>query len=441
MGHEVRYAKNGDINLAYQVRGDGPMDIMLVPPWFSNLDLIDDHPAAARAFDRFSTISRLILFDRRGAGLSDRLCGQATLEEGIDDLFAVLDAVGSESAALFGLNESGSLCALAAAMHPNRISSLILYGTYAATLWQPDYPWAPRPAERDEEVKFLIETWGTEGIAGSINPNAIHDETFMAWAAKWMRGSITKDALPRAYEMLSKTDVRHILPTIKVPTLVLHRSKDAVVPVENGRYVADHIPGSKLVELDGEDHLPFLGDYDSVADEIEEFLTGERREREAERVLATIVLADIVDSSSKASAMGDARWKELLGRYEEMTRAELIRFNGRLVKTLGDGVLATFDGPARAIRFACRLAHRAAEQGLEVRAGIHTGEVERHGDDLVGIAVHIAARVSALAKSSEVLVSGAVPPLVAGAGIDFEDGGTHSLRGIEGEWHVLRVVP
>lgn len=440
MGIPVQYAKSGDINIAYQIRSEGPTDLVFVAPWFSNLDLIDSYPPAIKGTQRFSAITRLIIYDRRGSGLSDRLCGQATLEESVDDLLAVLDAVGSERAALFGMNESGSVCMLAAATHPERVSSLILYGTYATTLFQPDYPWAPRAEERDAEVQLLMDTWGSEGIAGTVNPSAADDPEFIEWVAKWMRGSVSKDALPRAYELLSKTDVRHVLPSITVPTLVLHRTKDAVVPVDNARYLAERIPGAKLVELEGEDHVPFLGDYDSVMDEVEEFITGERPHREADRVLATILLADIVDSSEKASEMGDERWKELLGRFEQMVRSELLRSQGNLIKMTGDGALATFDGPARALRCARAITDRARTLGLDLRAGIHTGEVERRGDDIAGIAVHIAARVLDLAEPSEVLVSGAVPPLVAGAGITFEDRGTHRLKGIEGDWHVLRVA-
>ena len=436
----MHYAKNGEINLAYQVLGEGTTDLLFVPLWFSNLDLLQAYAPAARGIQRFGAITRFILYDRRGSGLSDRLCGQATLEEGVDDLLAVLDAAGSERAALFGMNEAGALAAMAAATHPDRVSSLILYGSYATTVFQPDYPWAPRPEERAAEVDLLIEMWGTENIAAGVNPNAALDGEFVEWAAKWARGSVSKDALPRAYELLSKTDVRQILPTITVPTLVLHRTKDPVVSVDNGRYLAEHIPGAKLVELDGEEHIPFLGDSSSITAEVEEFITGHRPERDDDRVLATILLADICDSSRVASEMGDRKWHEMLDRFEQMVRAELARHNGVLVKTTGDGALATFDGPARALRCAQAMSQRAKAMGLEIRGGIHTGEVERREHDIAGIAVHIAARVSDLAGPSEVFVSGAVPSLVAGAGIQFEDRGTHHLKGIEGEWHVLQVV-
>jgi pimeloyl-ACP methyl ester carboxylesterase len=441
MGRQVQYARNGEINIAYEVRGEGPLDVMLVLPWFSNLDVLDSYAPIAKGIDRFSSFGRLILHDRRGSGLSDRMCGHATMEEGIDDLLAVIDAVGSEQVALFGLNESGSLCALAAATRPDRISSLILYGSFATTQWQPDYPWAPRPEERQQEVDFLIETWGTEGFARAINPLAKDEPELLDWAARFMRSSVSKDALPRAYDILSKSDVRHVLPTIKVPTLVLHRDNDPVVPVDNARYLAEHIPDAKLVVLEGNQHLPFLGDSDAVADEVEEFLTGHRPDHHEERVLATILIADIVGSSGKATSLGDARWRDLLDRLEQMVEVELSRFQGRLVKTTGDGFLATFDGPARAIRCASTIAQRAEELGLPLRSGVHTGEVERHRDDVVGIAVHIAARVAALAEGSEVLVSGAVPPLVAGAGIEFDDRGMHELRGIDGKWQVLSIKP
>lgn len=438
-GH-VNYCKNGDVNLAYKVIGDGPLDLMFVPIWFSNIDLLEDHPTIAAGFERLASFARVILYDRRGSRLSDRLCGHATLEEGMDDLLAVLDAVGSERVALLGLNESGSLCTLTAATQPARVSGLILYGTFATTVWQPDYPWAPTPEVRAQEVEFLIETWGTEGLAAGINPTAATDERFVRWGARWMRTSVSKDALRRAYDILSHTDVRHVLQAIRVPTLVLHRNNDPVVPVDNGRYLAAHIPGAKYVELEGDDHLPFLGDLDSVADEIEEFLTGTRRARQPVRVLATILFADVVDSSIMATRMGDRRWREVMQRYDDIAREEADRHGGRIVKTMGDGLLATFDGPARAIRCASRLRERYRSLELDVRFGIHTGEVERQGDDLIGIAVHIGARVAQLAEGGDVMVSSAIPPLVAGSGICFEDRGTHQLRGIDGEWRLFRVA-
>ncbi|HEU4480831.1 MAG TPA: adenylate/guanylate cyclase domain-containing protein [Actinomycetota bacterium] len=436
----VRYADSGGLNLAYKVMGDGPVDLLFIPPFFSNLDILDEYPAIGNGLEQLASFSRLIVFDRRGSGLSDRLCGQGTLEEGAQDALAVLDAAGSERAAVLGLNESGSLCALLAATHPTRVTSLILYGTYATTVRRPDYPWAPTVEEREQQVAGLIAAWGMEGLAGTINPSAAGDQAFLRWAARWMRGSISKDALPRAYEILSETDVRQVLPAIRVPTLILHRTEDPVVPVDNGRYLAERIPTARYVEQSGFDHLPFLGDWESVAEEIEEFLTGARRARETERVLATILFADIVDSSGRATRLGDQRWRAVLERHDDLVSEEIARYSGKLVKTMGDGSLATFDGPARAIRCACRLRSKLAAVDLPMRFGIHTGEVEVRGEDLAGIAVHIGARVAATAEPGEVLVSGAVPPLVAGSGLRFEERGVHRLKGIEGDWPLFRVL-
>jgi class 3 adenylate cyclase/pimeloyl-ACP methyl ester carboxylesterase len=437
---QIRYAENEGVHLAYKTFGRGPLDLMFVPTWASNLDILEEFPPIARGVERLAAFARVILLDRRGAGLSDRTCGTATLEEGMDDLLAVLDAAECERAALMGFNESGALCSLLAATHPQRVSHLILYGSYATTSRRDDYPWAPTPEERKEQIDFLIRTWGQEEFAFLMNPTAVIEPRFQRWGAKWMRNSVSKDALAGAYEVLANTDVRHVLETIRVPTLVVHRTDDRLVPVENGRYLAGKIPGAKFVELPGEDHIPFLGDWESIVDEVEEFLTGTRRQRDTERVLATILFTDIVESSQQANRRGDSAWRDLLEEHNEIVSAELERANGRLVKTMGDGMLATFDGPARAIRCACRIRERVGAIGLEIRAGLHTGEVERRGEDLVGIAVHIGARVSELAAPGEVLVSSAVPPLVAGAGIHFDDLGPRELKGIEGSWHIHRAL-
>lgn len=440
MDDGVRYTKTKEgVNIAYRVLGEGARDLVFVQPWFSNLDVLDELPVIETALDRLGSICRLVIYDRRGSGLSDRLCGHATLEEGTDDLQAVLDAAESEKATLFGLNESGTLCMLAGATQPARVAGLILYGTFATTVRQDDYPWAPTLEQRALEVQFLIETWGSDDLAGAINPSAAADERFRKWGARWMRGSVSRDALPRAYDILSRTDVRHVLPAIRVPTLVLHRTNDPVVTVENGRYLAQKIPNARYVELPGDDHIPFLGEWEMILDEIEEFLTGTRRAREPERILATILFADIVDSSATANRLGDQRWHRVLNRYEELARGEVARSHGKIVKTMGDGFLATFDGPARAINCACRLRDRVQELELDTRFGIHTGEVERQGDDVVGIAVHIGARVAGVAEGGEVLVSSAVPPLVAGSGLSFQDRGEHTLKGIEGDWRLYRV--
>ena len=440
MAVPVRYAKNDDVHLAYRVYGEGPIDILFVPIWTSNLDMYDAWEPVSRSLEELTRFARLIVLDRRGTGLSDRTHGIATLEEGMDDLLAVLDDAGSKQTALIGFNESGSLCALTAATHPDRVSALVLYGSFAATVRQDDYPWAPTPEERNEQIAFMIDRWGSEDFAFILNPASHSDPTFREWAAKWQRNSVSRDALPAAYDVLARTDVRHVLPLIRVPTLVLHRKDDPLVIVDNGRYLAEKIPVAKYVELEGEHHIPFLGDWETIVDEIEEFLTGGRSQREPDRVLATILFTDIAGSSEKASELGDRRWKELLDKHDAIVRSELARANGKLVKTIGDGMLATFDGPARAIRSACRIRDKVSELGVQTRAGLHTGEVEIRGDDVGGIAVHIGARVSERAQPGELLVSSAVPSLVAGSGIEFEELDETELRGIPGRWRLYRAL-
>ena len=440
MESDVRFAENDGIRLAYKTYGEGPVDIVFVPMWASNLDIYDDYPPLTDAFSSMSSFARVIVYDRRGAGLSDRLCGVATLEEGMDDLSAILDAAGAKQVTVMGLNESGSLYCLFAATHPQRVRSLILYGTYATTTWHEDYPWGQNPEEREFQIEAMRQFWGTdEGGALLMNPSALEDRTFVRWASRWQRNSVSRDALPGVFEMLEKTDVRQVLPSIRVPTLVLHRKDDYAVPAENGRYLAEKIPKAKLVELEGSDHIPFLGDWQSVEEEIEEFITGSRRPREKTRVLATILFTDIVGSTKRAAEMGDTAWRSLLDDFDVTVRRQLDRWQGRLIKQTGDGHFATFDGPARAIRCACNLREAVRDLGIDIRAGLHTGEVEVLGEDLGGIAVHIGARVSSLAGPGEVLVSSSVPPLVAGSGLDFTEHGIHELRGIDGKWMLYSV--
>lgn len=434
---DVRYARNGDVNLAYRVIGDGPVDIMFVNIWYSNLDLLDLNDEIKSWLDGLAGFTRMVVWDRRGAGISDRLPGPATLEEGMDDLIAVLDDAGMEKVALFGFNESSTLCALMAASHPERVSSLILYGAFATTTYQDDYPWGQRLEERRQEAEMIMENWGSRQVAQMAMISA--EDRVIDWAMRWMRTAVSRDALPAFYEMLEKTDVRHVLPTIQVPTLVMHRTNDRAIPVENGRYIASKIPGARFVEFEGEVHVPFLGDHQVIEDEIEEFLTGARRERDEDRVLATILFTDIVDSTAAAASMGDARWRQLLDEHDRVAKAEIARLKGRLIKSTGDGLLATFDGPQRAIRCARSLRTAMERLGLKIRIGLHTGEIELRGEDVGGIAVHIGARVMALAEPGEVLTSGAIPPLVAGSGISFEARGVHQLKGVDGEWPVFAV--
>ena len=436
----MQFAQNGDVHIAYRVIGEGPVDFLFTPPWASNLDILMELPIIERGIERLASFARVILYDRRGSGLSDRLCGMATLEEGMDDILAVLDAAGSERAALFGLNEAGALCMLFAATHPERASHLMLYGSYATTTWQPDYPWGTKPEEREMQVQWITDLWGTKEAAMALDSSGDVDERFLDWACRWQRGSVTKDALRGVFEILARTDVRHVLETIRVPTLVLHRAEDTTVPVDNGRYLAKKIPSAKYVELEGTHHIPFFGDWEAIADEMEEFVTGSRRAREPDRVLATILFTDIVGSTEKASKLGDKRWRELLDSHDEAVARQLERWQGRLVKATGDGLLATFNGPARAIRCASEICSSLSSLGLEVRCGLHTGEVEVRGEDVGGIAVHIGARVMELATPGEILVSSSIPPLIAGSGVRFEEKGSHALKGIDGEWPIYAVA-
>ncbi|MDQ3956439.1 MAG: adenylate/guanylate cyclase domain-containing protein [Actinomycetota bacterium] len=436
---DVGYAQSGDVSVAYRVMGSGSRDILLVLPWLSNLDVLDAYPPVRDALDSLAKIGRLILFDRRGSGLSDRLCGPATLEEGLDDVVTVLDAVGADRPAVFGIHEAGSLCMMLAATHPDRLSHLVLYGTFATTMWQPDYPWGQKPDERAAQVEAVVENWGQPLMQEWMNPSVADDEEFLAWARRWQRDSLSRDAVPAFFEILTHTDVRHVLGSIRVPTLILHRTANPGVPIGNARYLNDHIPESRLVELDGEDYLPFFGDWDAVFGEVEEFITGSRSPHDSQRMLATILFCDVVDSTRLANDIGDMRWRVLLDRLDEVVEARVTSCGGRVVKRLGDGYLATFDRPARGIRAATLIRDDAAQEAAAMRFALHTGEVEVRGDDIGGIAVHIAARVLKKSEAGEVLVSQAIPPLIAGSGLRFEDRGRHELEGIDGEWSLFRL--
>ena len=442
MHPNIEYARSGDINIAYTTLGQGDRDLLFLSPWVSNLDVVLESPSVERGFDTLSNIGRMILFDRRGTGLSDRLCGIGTLEEGMDDALAVLDAVGTEKVALMAVHEAGGLAMLLAATHPERVSGLVLYGSFASTTWHEDYPWGQKPEEREVQIEYVTSTWGKpDGIAALVDPKAAQDDHFKQWWAKWQRNSLSPDAIRSGFEILAQTDVRSVLPAIKVPTLILHRSGSPAVPIENAYYLNEHIPGSKLVELEGDEFLPFLGDSQAIVDEVEEFLTGSRTPRDSERILSTLLFADIVDSTSAATQMGDQRWKTLLDGVDSTVGRQIEWHGGRLIKRLGDGYLATFDRPAQAVRAAARICREAKSHGVEFRCGLHTGEIELRGDDIGGIAVHIAARIVAAAGPQEILVSGALPPLVAGSGINFEDKGSHELKGVEGTWTLHAVTP
>lgn len=441
MQPDIEYVRSGDVNIAYTVLGEGERDLLFLAPWANNLDVLLEYPAVERGFEILSSIGCMIVFDRRGAGLSDRQCGIGTLEEGMDDALAVLDAVGADKVAVMAVHEAGGLAMLLAATHPERISSLVLYGAFASTTWHEDYPWGQKPEERQMQIDYVVEAWGKpDGIAALVDPKAAEEEHFRQWWAKLQRNSISKDVIRKGFEVLALTDVRSVLPAIKVPTLILHREESLAVPIGNARYLHEHIPGSKLVELEGADFLPFLGDSQAVVDEVEEFLTGSRSRRDSERILSTLLFADIVDSTSTATQMGDQKWKGLLDEIDRRVVTQVDRHGGRVVKQLGDGYLATFDRPAQAVRAAARICRETKSLNVAFRCGLHTGEIELRGEDIGGIAVHIAARVMDAAQPGEILTSGALPPLIAGSGITFEERGKHDLRGVEGTWELFAVT-
>jgi len=436
---QTRYAKSGDVNIAYQVLGQGPPDLVLIPGWVSNIEIFWEEPAVVRFFTRLASFSRLILFDKRGTGLSDRVAEMPNLETRMDDARAVLDTVGSERAALFGYSEGGVLCALFAATYPNRASALIMHGSYARLTAAPDYPWGLNEQERSAFVDQAVREWGAPIGIDMRAPSMATDERFRQWWARFLRLSASPAAFATLSHMNAQMDIRQVLPAIRVPTLILHSVNDRNLDVRGSRYLAERIPGAELVELSGPDHVPWLSDADIVVDEVEEFLTGARHAPEPERVLATVMFTDIVGASERAAGLGDRRWHDLLDSHHALIRRQLNHFRGREIDTAGDGFLATFDGPARAVRCASTISDGVRSLGIEVRAGLHTGECEMMGDKLAGIAVHIGSRVAALARPGEVLVSSTVKDLVAGSGLSFQDRGIQSLKGIPGEWRLFAV--
>ena len=437
---ETRYASSDGVSIAYQTLGEGPIDLVVVPGWVSNLDAFWEEPAVEAFYRRLASFSRLILFDKRGTGLSDRVAELPSLEVRMDDVRAVLDAVGSERAAVLGYSEGGPMCALFAATYPERTSALVMVGSFARVMQAPDYPFG-RSQERNDEFLMEIErNWGKPVGIDVRAPSRIGDERFRQWWARFLRASASPSAAATLLRMNAQIDVRPVLPSIGVPTLVLHSVGDRTIAVENGRYLARTIPGAKLVELPGEDHVPYLTDAEAILDEIEVFLTGMRHHAETDRVLATVLFTDIVGSTEKAGALGDRRWRQLLESHHQVVRRELARFRGREIDTAGDGFFAAFDGPARAVRCACAVSSSVKSLGIDVRAGAHTGECEVIGEKYGGIAVHIGARVAGCAAPGEVLVSGTVKDLVAGSGLSFEDRGRHPLKGLPGDWQLYSVV-
>jgi class 3 adenylate cyclase len=437
---DTHYALSGEVGIAYQVVGEGDLDLVLAMPWVSHLDLQWDNPMISQFMGRLAGFSRLIVFDRRGVGLSDPTQGPATLTERLDDVRAVMDAAGSERAALLGMSEGAQICMLFAATYPERTSALLLWGAMARSTAAPDYPFAP-PLEAIVEAneELVAPMWGKGALVDIFSPSLSEDPRAREYTARLERGTGSPARTWALVRMFLETDVRDALPLIQSPTLVMHRRQDLAVNVRAARWLAEQIAGSRYVEFEGRDHFPWVGDSEAVLATIEEFITGVRPAASAERVLATVVFTDIVDSTRRATELGDRRWRQLLEEHQSLVRRCLERFEGREVKTTGDGFLATFEGPSRAVEFARRLALESPDLGIEVRVGVHTGEVELMGDDVGGIGVHVAARVCALAGAGEVLVSRTVRDLSVGSGIEFEPRGEHELKGVPERWPLYGV--
>jgi class 3 adenylate cyclase len=438
---ETRYARSGDLHIAYQVFGEGEIDVVLVNGFVTQVELVWEHEPFARALERLASFARVINFDRRGSGLSDPVAEAPTLEQRMDDVRAVMDAAGSERAALVGISEGVPMSILFAATYPDRVQALVCCGGMARSTEDVDYPWAaPAEALLESGLEFVIPHWGEGAIIDLAAPSQADNPETRAFFARMERASASPGMLASLAQMFLDIDVRDVVPSVHAPTLILHRRHDRLVNVRNGRWLAEHLPNARLVEIPGDDHILWYEDPELALGEVQEFLTGTHYTPEPERTLATVVFTDIVDSTRTAAEFGDRRWREVLERHQETVRAALGRFGGREVKSIGDGFLATFDGPARAIRCARAILDSSEELGIRVRAGVHTGECEVMGDDIGGIAVHIAARVSTLAGPSEVLVSRTVKDLVAGSGIEFFDRGAHTLKGVPDTWQLYAAA-
>ena len=438
----TRYANSEDATIAYQTTGEGPLDLMFMNGWISQIEQLWESPALRRLLERLAAFSRLILFDRRGSGLSDSVGDSYTLEQEAQDALAVLDAAGSERATLLTYGLGGPVGALLAADHPARIESLIMYASIARTAWAPDYDWAMTAEDRTQWTEDTVAAWGTTDGPGLavLAPSMVDDPPLASWFARLQRLAASPSKARILLNAGNGLDVRDALSRIRVPTLVMHRSQDSAWDPRHSRYLAEHIPGALYIELEGIDSFPFIGDSDAIIEEIEEFLTGARGGGELTRALLTVMFTDIVDATARAAELGDGRWRDLLARHNEEVRKELRRFEGREVKTIGDGFLATFSGPpSHALRCALAVTKAARELGVEVRIGMHTGECELIGEDVGGMAVHIASRVSDLANASEVLVSGTVFGTVVGGPFTFDDRGLYELKGVAGRWPLFSL--
>ncbi|MFN2591154.1 MAG: adenylate/guanylate cyclase domain-containing protein [Actinomycetota bacterium] len=442
MQPETAYTtSSGDVSIAYQVVGDGPIDMVIAPGWIFHLDLAWEDPSFERMMRRLTSAFRVIVFNKRGTGLSDRAAGASSPEERMDDIRAVMEAAGAEWPVVMGWSEGASIAMLFAATFPTRTRALVMYAGAARFSRAPDYP-IGFPEEVLAAGRALVsgENWGKGNLGAIVAPSQIHDERFRKWFGRFERLTINPRQARQMLDINLDLDLRHVLPLIQVPTLILHQTHDMFVPIVMSRYMAERIPGATLVELPGQDHLWWFENQDDVTDAIVEFVTGSRPVVDPDRVLATVLFTDIVGSTERAAALGDARWRDVLEAHDATMRRLLERYRGREVKTTGDGFLATFDGPARGVRCAWHAIHEVARLGVDVRAGVHTGECEVVGTDVRGLAVHIGSRIAGLAAPREVLASSTVKDLVAGSGIEFEDRGRHALRGVPGEWQVFAAT-
>lgn len=439
---QTKYAQDGDLHIAYQVWGEGPIDLVLVWGTFSHCEMFWEDPAMARFLESLGRFARVVHFDKRGTGLSDSIVGIPTLEERMDDVRIVMNAIGSKRAALFGESEGAPMSCLFAATFPESVSHLVFFGPLVRLINHGDFPAGVDPATFDAFMKTAAEGWGRGSMMALAAPSAASDERRLEYLGRFERQALSPGAFRALMDANTRIDIRPVLPTISVPTLVMHRRGDLLVFVGQGRYMAEHIPGARYVELEGDAHLVSFGDVDVVARETRQFLTGSTDEPAADvdRVLSTVLFTDIVQSTETAAAMGDQRWTRLLDDHDRLVRQEVDRARGRVVKTTGDGALATFDGPARAVRAADAIVHGVHSLGIDARAGVHTGEVELRGDDVGGLGVHIGARVSSLASAGQVMVSRTVVDLVAGSGLSFADAGSHALKGVPGEWQLFALV-
>ncbi len=438
---DTRYASSGGCHVAYRVLGSGAIDLVLAPGFVSHLDVFWEYPPFVRFVSRLATFARVIVFDRRGVGLSDPVFEVPTLETRADDIRAVMDSVGSSRAALLAVSEAAPMSIVFAATFPDRVRSLVLCGGMARATADEDYAWAtPRDALVASSQELVLPHWGEGATAEIYSPSAAHDRQTREFYARLERQGASPAMAVAMFEAFLDTDVRQVLPALAVPTLVLHRKGDHVVNIRAGRWLASQIRGAKFVELPGIDHCPYVGDADPLLGEIEEFLTGARKEPEIDRVLATILFIDVVASTDRLVTVGDRRWHDLLEQFYAIVRQQLAQFGGREINTMGDGVFAAFDGPARGIRCASRIVEAVGTLGLAVRSGLHTGECEVVGDNLGGIAVHTGARVAAQAAPNEILVSSTVKDLVAGSSLKFQDHGLRTLKGVPGEWRLFAVV-